>query len=77
VVGETTGGQLTRSEAEREDNVRQVACPLCHMPAGQRCENGRTRDGRARVEPASHTARYLAAVDAGLVPQMAGWPWTT
>lgn len=75
-MGETTGGQLTRSEQEREDAVRQLTCPLCQAVAGQRCNNGLTKDGRARVEPASHTARYLAAVEAGLVPQLAGWPWT-
>lgn len=68
--------RILRTERERDDLVRQIPCTTCHVPAGDRCDNGVNKLGQRIFMPASHTARYLAAVDAGLVPQLAGWPWT-
>ena len=68
--------RILRTERERDDLVRQVACTVCHVPAGVRCDAGINKVGQRIYMPASHTGRYLVAVEAGLVPQMAGWPWT-
>lgn len=69
-------GTLTRTEQERDDAVKRLPCPVCGAGADQRCEDGLTTIGQRKVLPSSHMARYVAAVDAGLVAQIAGWPWT-
>jgi hypothetical protein len=71
-----TGGQLVDAEQERDDRVRTLPCPLCGVAKGFECDDGVTAIGRRKVLKSSHTARYLAAVEAGLVPPLRGWPWT-
>ena len=63
-----------RTEQERDDVVRNHAvCPVCHMPAGQKCHYGVKRDGRALAwSHTSHESRYNVAADAGLVPKLPG-----
>ncbi len=68
--------QVLRSERERDDLVRQVPCTSCGVVVGVRCDNGINKTGQRIYMPLSHTARYLAAVEAGLVPPLVGWPWT-
>lgn len=76
-MGGMTGGLLMPTEQERDDKVRRLPCPVCRAAEGDECEDGLTAIGCRKVMNSSHTARYLAAVDAGLVPQLAGWPpWT-
>lgn len=75
-MGGLTGGLLMPTEQERDDKVRRVPCPVCGVGRGLECEDGLTAIGCRKVMTSSHTARYLAAVEAGFVPQMAGWPWT-
>lgn len=55
---------LTASEKEREDRVRTLVCPGCGAKPRERCGS--------LWAVTSHTGRYLAAVDAGLVPEFAG-----
>lgn len=72
-----TGGALMPTEQERDDRVRRLPCPVCPAGKGRECEDGLTAIGQRKVMKSSHTARYLAAVEAGLVSQMPGWPpWT-
>jgi len=54
----------------REVCVRMVACPICSARAGSYCHY----DGETEVcqSAYSHTGRYLAAVERGLVPAMPG-----
>lgn len=68
--------RVLRTERERDDLVRRVPCGTCGVDVAVRCYNGVNKLGQVIFMPASHTARYLAAVEAGLVPQLAGWPWT-
>lgn len=76
-MGGISGGQLTLSEQNRDDRVRLLECPTCHAPIDQACSDGLTVTGRVKPLASSHMARYLAAVEAELVPQMLGWPpWT-
>lgn len=72
----TSGGQLTASEQERDNLVQQLPCPDCGVAQGVRCCFGLKADGQPKVPQSCHTGRYLLAVEAGLVPPWAGWPWT-
>jgi hypothetical protein len=58
---------VLEEERARERLVRTVPCPLCRRQPGQPCRY--TED---RVPWSSHTARYLLAVGAGLVPPLPG-----
>lgn len=60
------------NEQARDDLVRTVACPVCHVARRKRCFAGRTKTGRPIGMATSHEGRYWAAVDAGLVPPLAG-----
>lgn len=67
--------RVLRTERERDDLVRQVPCTTCWVETGVRCAAGVNGLGQQIFMPASHTARYLAAAEAGLVPPLVGWPW--
>jgi len=54
---------VAQIEARRERTVRAVDCPICGAEPGNVCDE--TPDH-------SHTGRYLAAVERGLVPAMPG-----
>lgn len=56
------------TEKARDDKVRQVPCPVCGAQPRRRCSGEWTMT-------VSHTGRYLVAVDADLVPPLAG-SWT-
>lgn len=75
-MGGMNGGRLMPTEQERDDKARQLPCPVCGSGKGVECEDGFTVTGVRKILKSSHTARYMAAVEAGLVPQLAGWPWT-
>jgi len=69
----TTGGAiLTEAEKDREASCITVACPVCGSRPGRRCSYGLSTSRRSRWNVCSHTGRYLAAVDAGLVPPLTG-----
>ncbi len=51
-----------RTEREREDIVRTVACPICGRSGGRPC---------VRTGGVAHTARYHVAAELGLVPPIA------
>lgn len=67
--------QVMRSERERDESIRHVTCPTCSAPPPHACIEVRA-DGTDYRMGTGHTGRYLAAVDAGLVPPLRGWPWT-
>lgn len=62
------------TERMRDDLVKQVWCPVCGAQPRWRCY-GEEGLGRRAVMSVSHTGRYLVAVEAGLVPPLAG-SWT-
>jgi len=68
---------LTVSEKEREDQVRTRTCPNCGAEPMRACTYGLSSAGSRVVIPTSHTGRYVAAFEAGLVPPWRGWPWMT
>jgi hypothetical protein len=68
---------LTVSEKEREDKVRTLPCPNCAAKAKHPCTYGLSSAGARITIPTSHTGRYVAAQEAGLVPPWRGWPWMT
>jgi len=67
-----SGTILTEVEKDREASCRTLACPNCHAKPRILCSHGRSRAGHQLKSSISHTGRYLAAVDAGLVPEFAG-----
>jgi hypothetical protein len=67
-----SGLVLSRIEQRREEKVQRVACPNCEAVPGGLCYFGLTAKGWRLRSPCSHTGRYLVAVDARLVPRLAG-----
>ena len=59
-------------ERLRELEVRRVRCRVCGAVPHQPCRYPASKTGGATAF--SHTARYLRAVVAGLVPPMSGQP---
>lgn len=70
------GIRVMRTERERDDAIRRVQCPNCSAPPPYACIDVRD-DGTDYRMATGHTGRYLAAVEAGLVPPLVGWPWTS
>ncbi len=58
-------------ETRREKLVRTMVCPSCGMPAGKPCRfGGPWREIHRFWSAVSHTSRYDAAAEAGLVPPL-------
>lgn len=55
-------------ERQREALVRTLGCPQCGSMSGEKCVYIVSTGRGESNEQHSHTPRYLAAVDAGLVP---------
>lgn len=63
---------LTHREERREVKVIRFPCPNCGVGPGKPCDFGYSTKGFRLRSPCSHTGRYLAAVDAKLVPALPG-----
>jgi hypothetical protein len=67
----TNHGLLDR-EKERDDIVRTVVCPCCGAGPVSACDFGTTEGGKKMWSHSSHTGRYNAAAESGLVPRLPG-----
>jgi hypothetical protein len=63
---------LTEREKDWESSCRTRPCPNCHAKPGKACRFVAGNGSGNYYNFISHTGRYLAAVDVGLVPEFAG-----
>ena len=63
---------LAEREKDWESSCRTQPCPNCHAPGGKACTFVAGNGSGNYYGVISHTGRYLVAVDAGLVPELAG-----